>query len=43
MKTKEQLEQEKKQLEKKINLIVAKIEKLNKPTPIGFNYKNRSL
>jgi len=39
--TKEQLEKEKKLLEKKITKIVSKLEELNKPAKIGFNYKNR--
>ena len=39
--TKEQLLAQKKQLEKKLEAINNKIEVLEKPTPIGFNYKNR--
>jgi len=39
--TKEQLEKQKIQLEKKIESVVKKLEKLNKPNPIGFSYKNR--
>jgi hypothetical protein len=39
--TKKQLLVQKKQLEKKLEAINSKIEILEKPNPIGFNYKNR--
>jgi len=39
--TKEQLEKQKIQLEKKIENIVKKLDEFNKPNPIGFSYKNR--
>ena len=39
--TKEQLLDQKKQLEKKLGAINNKIEVLEKPIPIGFHYKNR--
>jgi hypothetical protein len=39
--TKEELEKQKIQLEKKIESIVKKLDEFNKPNPIGFNYKNR--
>lgn len=40
---KSKLEKQKVQLEKKIEIIVKKIENFNKPNPIGFNYKNRKV
>ena len=39
MKSKEELEKEKRALEKRLKLISDKLEKLNKPNPIGFRYK----
>jgi len=39
--TKEELLNQNKLLEKKINIINAKLEILEKPAPIGFKYKNR--
>lgn len=39
--TKEQYEKLKKKLEDKIAIIENKIIELEKPNPIGFNYKNR--
>lgn len=39
--TKEQLLTQKKQLEKKLEIINNKIELIEKPIPIGFHYKNR--
>ena len=40
---KSKLEKQKIQLEKKIENIVKKINDLDKPNPIGFNYKNRKV
>jgi hypothetical protein len=39
--SKEQLEKQKKQFYKKIDLIDIKLNKLNEPNKIGFVYKNR--
>lgn len=41
-KTKEQLEKDKKILEKKIEKINAKIKEMERPQPIGFIYKNKT-
>lgn len=41
MKSKEDLEKVKKALEKRLKAITDKLEKLDKPNPVGFRYKGK--
>lgn len=41
MKTKDELERERRKLEAKLNKIVSKIKEFDKPNPIGFSYKGK--